>query len=182
MTKRKEPWSCQRCGGLGVLSLRATPRGTICQWCFDELARAGQRWCTAGRHGASDWSPDGKMCRACQSERNASYHAAHHEQALQYSREYYATHRDELNAYNHAYYQAKRQQILEQKRTYYEKHRERIKARVRAYWPRRPAESIARARARHRQKQHIYKAAERAAAQRRKFAAWRRLIGREEAA
>jgi len=182
MTKPKTPWRCQRCTGLGIAIPRATPRSVLCAWCADELTKAGQRWCSAGRHGASDWSPGGKMCRACQSAYNAAYRAAHHEEAIQYSRDYYAQHRDELNRYNRAYYQGHRDQLLDQKRAYYQKHRELIKAKVRAWRPHRPAASIERERERHRQKHHIYKAAERAAALRRKLTLWRRMIGHEEAA
>jgi hypothetical protein len=179
MTKRKTPWSCQCCTGLGITIPRATPRSVLCRWCADDLAAAGQRWCSKGRHGSSDWPPNGRMCRACQSERNAAYHAAHREELNQYNRDQYAAHHEERIAANHAYYDANRQQLLEQKRAYYETHRETIKAKVRAHRPHRPLASIARERERQREKRDIYAANERAAALRRKLAAWRQMIGRE---
>lgn len=119
------------------------------------------------------------MCRACQAAANAAYRAAHHEEAIQASRDYYAAHREQLITYNHAYYQAKRAQILEQKRAYYAERRETIKAQRRRYWPHRPVSSIEKERARHREKGHIYKANERAASLKRKLMTWRQMIGRE---
>ena len=178
MTKPKQEWRCQKCDCRAITIPRATPRSKICAWCAKELKQAGQRWCTAGRHGSADWaSPSAAMCRACQRAANQAYRVAHRDEQLAANRAYHAAHRDELIAVSRAYYQAHRDELLEQKRVYYQERRELIKAKVRAYRHRRPAASIAKERARHQAKHHIYKANERAAAQRRKVALWRRMIG-----
>lgn len=180
MTKPKQPWRCQKCDCLGVSIPRATPRSKLCRWCADELAAAGLRWCTKCRSGRApdDWSsPEAGWCRLCQRASNEQWRTAHRQEALEASRAYYAAHREEQRAYNKAYYQQKRAELLEQKRDYYRRNRERIIVRIRAYYPHRPQTSIERERQRQKQKRHIYKANERAAALRRKLAAWRRMIG-----
>jgi hypothetical protein len=158
MTKPKTPWRCQKCGGLGKLIPRTTPRSKICAWCAEELKKAGQRWCTTGRHGSADWTPGNAMCRACQAAYNAAYRAApaHHEKAIATSRAYHDAHRDELIVRNHAYYQAHRAELLEQKKVYYQEKRELIKAKVRAHRPHIPAWSREKARSRQRAKHQIY--------------------------
>jgi hypothetical protein len=158
MTKPKQPWSCQKCGGLGKIIPRATPRSKICAWCADELRKAGQRWCTTGRHGSADWTPNNVMCRACQAAYNAAYRAdpTHHEKAIATSRAYWEAHRDEAFRANHAYYQAHRAEILEQKKVYYQEKRELIKAKTRAHRPHIPAWSREKMRARQRAKHQIY--------------------------
>jgi len=175
MTKPKQPWRCQKCSvrGLGTIG-RAYPRSKICAWRADELAKKGQRWCTAGQHGASDWaSATAPMCRECQHDRNVAYRQAHLEEALERSRAYHAAHRDELIARNRAYYQAHREQLLEQKKVYYQERRELIKAKVRAHRRYRKPESIARERARHHAKRQIYWHNEKLAQRRRWLASLR---------
>lgn len=161
MTKPKQPWCCQKCGGLGKIIPRATPRSKLCAWCDRDLKKAGQRWCTKGRHGvprAAFASPAASMCQECQAATNRAYRAdpARHEQAIARSKAYHAAHRDEMNEAARAYYAANREQLLEQKRVYYQGRRELIKAKVRAYRPHIPAWSREKARARHRAKHQIY--------------------------
>lgn len=167
MTKPKQAWVCQRCGGRGVISPRATPRSKICAWCANELVRAGQKWCTTGRHASADWAPDSKMCRACQKAHNQAYHAAHREEMLAYNRDWHAAHRDEMIARSRTYYQEHRQQLLDQKRVYYLARRELIKAKVRAHRQHIPQASREKARARHHAKHQIYKHNEKLARARR---------------
>ena len=158
MTKPKAPWRCQRCTSTGVLSPRATPRSKICAWCADELAKAGQRWCSTGRHGSADWTPNNAMCRSCQAAYNAAYRAdeAHHAKAIAVSRAYAKAHREELIAANRVYYQANRQQLLEQKRVYYQERRELLKAKAKAHRPHIPTWSREKAKRRNRAKHQIY--------------------------
>jgi hypothetical protein len=158
VTKPKQPWRCQKCGGLGKLIPRATPRSKICAWCADELRKAGQKWCTTGRHGSADWTPNAAMCRACQRAANQAYRADpdHHAKAIAVARAYHEAHRDELIARNRAYYEANRDQILSQKRVYYEEKRELLKAKARAHRPHIPAWSREKARNRQRAKHQIY--------------------------
>lgn len=132
MTKPQHPWQCQKCEVRGVQIPRASSRSRICAWCEKDLRRLGQRWCSAGQHGASDWSgPKAPMCRACQRARNQAYRAAHRDELLAASRAYYQEHRDELNAAGRAYYQEHRAELLEQKHDYYQANAETIKAKVR---------------------------------------------------
>lgn len=176
MTKPRAPWRCQRCGGLGKISPRATPRSKICTWCAGELGKAGQRWCTAGRHGAAiaDFASQRvAMCRGCQHDRNQAYRQAHLDQAIAASRAYYAAHRDDLNAAGRAYYQAHREQLLEQKRQYYQQRRELIKAKVRAHRPHISSASHEKARQRHRARHQVYKHNEKLARARRFMASLR---------
>jgi hypothetical protein len=159
MTKPKQPWRCQKCGGLGKLIPRAAPRSKICAWCANDLAKAGQRWCSTGRHGVAEvgWaSPLASMCRACQHERNQVWRAEHRDEAIAYSRAYWEAHREEMNAQSRAYYQANREQLLEQKKVYYQERRELIKAKAKAYRAHIPAASREKARNRHRTKHQIY--------------------------
>jgi hypothetical protein len=170
MTKPKQPWCCQKCSGMGKIIPRATPRSKICSWCADELRKAGQRWCSNGRHGvaAGAWaSSSAAMCRNCQHDRNQAYRQAHIDAALDYSRAYHAAHRDELIANSRAYYQAHRDELLEQKRVYYQERRELIKAKVRAHRPHIPEASREKERNRHRAKHQIYKLNEKLARARR---------------
>lgn len=157
MTKPKQPWRCQKCDCAGVTIPRATPRSTICAWCADELRKAGQRWCSTGRHGSSDWTNGATMCRDCQHDCNVAYRAAHLEKAIAYSCAYAAAHRDELIANSRAYYQANRDRLLEQKKVYYQQRRELLKAKARAHRRYRKPELIARERARQHAKHQIYK-------------------------
>jgi hypothetical protein len=160
MTKPKQPWRCQKCGNLGKIIPRAAPRSKICTWCDRDLKKAGQRWCTAGRHGAplSDWTPNNAMCRACQAAYNAAYRAeiAHHEKAIAKSRAYYEAHHDDALRANHAYYRAHRTEILEAKRRYYQERRELLKAKARAHRPHIPAWSREKMKMRHRAKHQVY--------------------------
>lgn len=159
MTKPKQQWRCQRCTSTGTISPRATPRSKICAWCADELRKAGQRWCTAGRHGVASGdfaSHRVAICRACQRDRNQAYRAEHHDEAIATSRAYHAAHRAESIERNRAYYAANRDRLLEQKRVYYQERRELIKAKVRAHRPHITQASREKARARHRAKHQIY--------------------------
>lgn len=168
MTKPKHTWRCQKCDCLGVQIPRAHPRSKICAWCAADLAAAGLRWCTKGRHASSDWpSNTAPMCRNCQRAANRARRDAHHEEALSYSRAYYAANREELNAAGRAYYAANREQLLEQKREYYRKKRELIKAKVRAHRPLRSQASREKERVRHKAKHQIYKHNEKLARARR---------------
>jgi hypothetical protein len=156
--------------------VRATPRSTLCAWCADDLAKAGQRWCSTGRHGVAfaGWtSPTARMCRDCQHTRNQAYRAEHLEEAIAYSRAYHAAHREELIVRNRAYYQANRDQLLEAKRVYYQERRELIKAKVRAYRPRISAASREKARQRHRAKHQVYQYNQKLAQRRRWLASLR---------
>lgn len=174
MTKPKQPWCCQKCGGLGKIIPRATPRSKLCAWCAAELAKADQRWCSTGRHGSADWaSPKATVCRDCQHAHNQQYRADHREEALAYSRAYQAAHRDELVAASRVYYQKNRDHLLDQKRVYYQEHRELIKAKVRARRRYRKPESIAREKARHHAKHQTYKHNEKLARARRFVASLR---------
>ncbi len=160
MTKPKTTWACQKCGGLGKIIPRAYPRSKICAWCADELKKAGQRWCSTGRHGArvADWPPNNAMCRACQAAYNAAYRAdpAHHEKAIAVSRAYASAHREEMIANGRAYYQAHRAELLEQKKVYYQENCELLKAKVRARRPLIPAWSKEKMQRRNREKHAIY--------------------------
>ena len=157
MTKPKQPWRCQRCSctGLGTIP-RAYPRSKLCAWCADELKKAGQRWCTTGRHGSADFTPHGTMCRDCQEVYNQAYRAEHREKAIAVSRAYAETHRDELIAQRKEYYQAHREQLLAQKKVYYQEKRELLKAKAKAHRPHIPAWSREKMRARQRAKGAIY--------------------------
>jgi hypothetical protein len=158
VTKPKQPWRCQKCGGLGKIIPRAKERSKICAWCDDELRRAGQRWCTRGRHGSADWTPGAAMCQTCQHDYNQAYRAdpAHHEKAIEESRAYHAAHYAERIAANRAYYQAHRAELLDKKRVYYQEKRELLKAKARAHRPHIPAWSREKARMRQRAKHQIY--------------------------
>lgn len=158
MTKPKQPWRCQKCGGLGKLIPRAAPRSKLCAWCADELQKAGQRWCTTGRHGSADWTKDAAMCRACQAAYNQAYRAdpAHREKALAANRAWHDAHHAEAIARNRAYYDANRQQILAQKRDYYQEKRDLLKAKARQHRPHIPAWSREKMRARQRAKGRVY--------------------------
>jgi len=158
LTKPKQPWRCQKCGctGLGTIP-RANARSKICAWCADELAKAGQRWCTTGRHATANWaSTTATMCRDCQKAQNQAYRALHREELIAASLDYHAAHRDEILAANKIRYQENRDHLLAQKKVYYQERRELIKAKVRAYRPKRPQASRERERERRRIKGPIY--------------------------
>jgi len=158
MTKPKTAWRCQKCGGLGKIMGRAYPRSKICAWCADELAKAGQRWCSTGRHGSADWTPHAAMCRDCQKAANLKHRADAHnrEKAIAVSRAYAEAHREERIAKSRAYYQAHRDELLAQKKVYYQERRELLKAKAKARRSHIPAWSREKARRRNREKHQVY--------------------------
>lgn len=68
-------WACQNCGCAGVTIPHASRRSPICDWCAEDLAHAGKRWCAHCRKGQPRtlWaSPRSKRCRACTSAYDAA--------------------------------------------------------------------------------------------------------------
>lgn len=171
MTKRNEPWSCQACGSRGLITPRAHPRSVLCAACARDIAKAGQRWCSRGRHAvpAAQFTRSSRaFCQVCVSVYNANKRRARLEDARAESRAWYQANQDKAAAYRKAYYQEKRAQILAQKKAYYQRKREQIVARVRAYRAKGiPPASLAKMRERQRARKPLYRLNEKRARVRR---------------
>lgn len=130
--------------------VRRSKRRDLCQWCVDELARAGQGWCSAGRHKvkAAQMSAGKPRCKACEARRQQKYavardrsaygkawRAAHRDQTLDYGRTYRALKRDVLNERRRAAYWRDPEAARAYSRAQYRKHSDKKRAwRHLAYW------------------------------------------------
>lgn len=170
MTKRREPWSCQACGSLGMITPRAYPRSVLCASCHRATIKAGKRWCARGGHAVQpdQFSGSAAYCKGCISAYNAQKRATRTLEARAESRAWYQANMERAAAYRKTYYQEKRAQILAQKKQYYQRKRAQIVARMRAYRARGiPPASLARMQERQRVKKPIYRQNEKLARARR---------------
>jgi hypothetical protein len=74
-------WACQNCACAGVTIPHSYHRSPICDWCAEDLRRAGKKWCAHCRQGQplSLWSSrNAKRCRTCTAGYDARRAAAPH--------------------------------------------------------------------------------------------------------
>jgi hypothetical protein len=69
-----DTWRCAVCGCTAHTIPHTKSRSSLCDWCADELVKAGKRWCGHCHLGVplAQWaSPHAKRCQACTREYDA---------------------------------------------------------------------------------------------------------------